>query len=109
MVRRTNSLLKVDASAYQEPSVGPPPYPISNPTATKAIVPAGFPSGYVYDALIAVDDYVSDSHKLRTGILYKKVPSGPLSAAYIPVNLDGTKVFFYCILVGLKVGIVTDA
>ncbi|KAF9000334.1 hypothetical protein BDZ89DRAFT_1147319 [Hymenopellis radicata] len=98
------------ASAAATSSIGassvdysaPPPYPVS-------AVPASFPANTVYDPLIDLDAYVDATYPRRSGILFSKVPSGPLKPAYLPANADGSKTFFYCVTVGLKVGIVTDA
>ncbi|KAF9017040.1 hypothetical protein BDZ89DRAFT_1141023 [Hymenopellis radicata] len=80
----------------------PPPYLVSG-------VPASFPPNTVYDPLIPIEAYVDAAYPRRSGILFSKVPSGPLKPAYLAANADGSKTFFYCITVGLKVGIVTDA
>ncbi|KAF8995610.1 hypothetical protein BDZ89DRAFT_1149522 [Hymenopellis radicata] len=81
----------------------PPPYPVvSTP-------PSWFPPQCVYDPLIPAHDYVDDQYPLRSGVLFSSVPCGPLKPAYLPAAPDGSKTFFYCITVGVKVGIVTDA
>ncbi|KAF9022413.1 hypothetical protein BDZ89DRAFT_1042220 [Hymenopellis radicata] len=81
----------------------PPPYPVvSTP-------PSWFPPQCVYDPLIPAHDYVDDQYPLRSGVLFSSVPRGPLKPAYLPAAPDGSKTFFYCITVGVKVGIVTDA
>ncbi|KAF8994311.1 hypothetical protein BDZ89DRAFT_1150133 [Hymenopellis radicata] len=83
--------------------ISPPPYPAA------PAPPAWFPAQCVYDPLIAQDAYVEDDYPLRSGVLYQSVPRGPLKPAYLPAAPDGSKTFFYCITVGIKVGIVTDA
>ena len=63
---------------------------------------------YVYDARIPAGDYVDNAEPLRVGVMFESVPTGPLHPALIRKRTTG-KTHFYCVLRGLKVGIITDA
>ncbi len=67
------------------------------------------PDGYVFESDIEAHEYVCTDHELRTGRLFDCVPAGPLSPTLISANADGTGTRFYCVTVGLKVGVITDA
>ncbi|KAF8996845.1 hypothetical protein BDZ89DRAFT_1052264 [Hymenopellis radicata] len=90
------------SSTYHAASALPPASQPINP------IPAGFPADCVYDALIPLDGYAKNNVKWRAGVLYTVVPEQPLAPAFITANVDGSKMYFYPIVVGLKVGIVTD-
>lgn len=84
----------------------PPPY--RRPAAT-ATPPSWFPVDCVYDPHLEQQAYACNDDTPRTGVSYAQVPGSPLSAAFLPKHVDGSKTFFYSITVGQRVGIVTDA
>ncbi|KAF9001834.1 hypothetical protein BDZ89DRAFT_1146589 [Hymenopellis radicata] len=100
---------KASPAEVTSPGIGSLRHDISAPYPAAPAPPAWFPAQCVYDPLIAQDAYVEDDYPLRSGVLYQSVPRGPLKPAYLPAAPDGSKTFFYCITVGIKVGIVTDA
>ncbi|KAF9007696.1 hypothetical protein BDZ89DRAFT_1144469 [Hymenopellis radicata] len=85
------------------------PPPVVSRAAPPTYAAALTPDGYVYDRAIHATEYVPADFQLRTGRLFNHVPSGPLAPTLISANSDGTKTHFYCILVGLQVGVITDA
>ncbi|KAF9006909.1 hypothetical protein BDZ89DRAFT_1144584 [Hymenopellis radicata] len=80
----------------------PPPYP-------RPRIPDGFPVDCIYDSLIPVEEYAGTEVRFRVGVLFTEVQTQSLRPAYIPSNIDGSKVYFYPVTIGLKVGILTDA